>query len=369
MSEPREPEELSAEGGWRARVRFWADILNKLAIPLLTVAGTVLTLAINERNNARATINQREQAESQLRSSMFSELVNPLIDQARLAEQPAQAQPGEPGTAEPGTQQGGGTTAARADRLTLLAELLALNFHEHFELGPLLRYVERLNGQSPENLRTLRSVARRVTGRQIAMLGRAEERPCPREKVREQVLHFESLKLATAAGQPASGLSCFLYPPKGETQAVPTLECDASRAPDMSRTWQPLMTVSPDCRDELIISLVDLDWDRQTLGVFISVASQNPGSGKVASQTETLDFTLSPYSLPFSDNTLLRSGNRFGLYVRQVEPDARACKERGCSEADRFMVLSFLWFPEDFYPPRERPTDFARVRRALNISE
>jgi hypothetical protein len=31
------------------------------------------------------------------------------------------------------------------------------------------------------------------------------------------------------------------------------------------------------------------------------------------------------------------------------------------------MRLSFVWFPDDFFPPRERPTDFAEVRRALKL--
>jgi hypothetical protein len=367
VSEAHEPDEPAVEGVWRGRVRFWAEILNKLAIPLLGVLGTLLTLAINERNNTRATINQREQAESELRSSMFSELVNPLVEQARLAE------PGRPAaTVASVAPPDGGVVAdpalgARADRLTLLAELLALNFHEHFELGPLLRYVEQLDGQTPENQRTLRAVARRVTGRQIAMIGRDEARPCA--TARDGALTFEKLRLRTVAGEPAKDLACFLYKVEdaGKTTDAPTLECSLRRGPDATRKWQPLMTVSPDCRDELTITLRELDWDRQTLSVEISVASRARGLGKDVYHTERLDFTLSPYSLPFSDNTLLGSGNRFGIYVRQVSPDSKDCKERGCVSLDREMGLSFMWFPSDFYPPRERPTDFAKVRKALSI--
>ena len=76
-----------------------------------------------------------------------------------------------------------------------------------------LRYVERMEGQSADNRHTLRSVARRVTGRQIAMLGRPETRPCA--TAGEGTLNFERLDLVTAAGEPASGLSCFLYRVEG----------------------------------------------------------------------------------------------------------------------------------------------------------
>src|SRR4029079_107281 len=58
----------------------------------------------------------------------------------------------------------------RAQRLALLAELLALNFHEHFELGPLLRYVDTLPGQTEDARQRLRSTSRRVISRQLAPL-------------------------------------------------------------------------------------------------------------------------------------------------------------------------------------------------------
>jgi hypothetical protein len=56
----------------------------------------------------------------------------------------------------------------RDQRLALLAELLTLNFHEHFELGPLLQYVDSLPGQTDEARARLRSTARRVISRQLA---------------------------------------------------------------------------------------------------------------------------------------------------------------------------------------------------------
>jgi hypothetical protein len=342
-------------GGWRSLVTFWAEIVNKLAIPLLTVVGTLVTLAINERNNTRATINQREQAESNLRSNMFSQLINPLIDQSRSA-------PEVTGTVDLAT-----AARARADRLTLLAELLALNFHEHFELGPLLRYVEQLDGQSPQNQRTLRSVARRVTGRQIAMLGHPRSESCA--TTQEGLGTFEELSVVTQPGQAPSGQSCFLYESAGPGKARLELDCSAA-GPARGRKLFPLKVVSPDCRDELLISFSDLDWDRQTMRVLVTNVAAKPGAASVANAVpvnEFVDFTLSTYSLPFSDNTLLRSGNRFGIYVRQAEPDPSACGPGGCSGSRRLMLLSFLWFPRDFFPPRERPTDFAEVRKVLKL--
>ena len=49
--------------------------------------------------------------------------------------------------------------------------------------------------------------------------------------------------------------------------------------------------------------------------------SARRSAGEAAAIPEFVEFTLSAYSLPYSDNTLLRSGNRVGLYIRQVEAE------------------------------------------------
>ena len=149
---------------WRENARFAANIVNSLAIPLLTVAATIVGLyatntlkqreiAIATENNSQSLRNQREESETNLRSAMFRELVGPLLQSE--TEQ---------------LQAGGDADLPRSQRLALLAELLALNFHEHFELGPLLRYVDTLPGQTEEARARLRSTSRRVISRQLAPL-------------------------------------------------------------------------------------------------------------------------------------------------------------------------------------------------------
>jgi len=156
---------------WRANARFAADIVNTLALPIVTVAATVLGLyatnSLREReieiarqNNLQSLRNQREQSETALRSAMFKELVGPLL---------------QTGGDSPLT--GPQADLPRAQRLALLAELLTLNFHEHFELGPLLRYVDTLPGQTEDARSRLRATARRVISRQLAPLLAAVDGP------------------------------------------------------------------------------------------------------------------------------------------------------------------------------------------------
>ena len=333
---------------WQELVSYWAEIIHKLALPigtvLATIVGTWLTMRISEENNLRDTINQREQAESSLRSSMFKELVAPLL------------------TPTGAPDAGAAADATRPERLALLAQLLALNFHEHFELGPLLLYVDNLPNQSAENRRRLRSVARRVISRQLAVLGE----PSTEDKLANCKASSEDTEiwLRSDASEPDEGvLAC--TNPVTDGRSV-TLECGAPAA-----TPQPTPNVfsirSPDCRDRFIVALSDLNWTQQTVRVFLSAEARAPKPGEPAAIPEFVEFTLSAYSLPYSDNTLLRSGNRVGLYIRQVEPSREPCTPPICDPTTRLMRISLVWFPDDFIPPRERPTDFRKVRKALKL--
>jgi len=318
-----------AHRDWRENIRFIASVVNSLAIPLLTIAATAVgiyaTNTLKEReieiateNNAQALRNQREESETNLRSAMFRELVGPLLQS-------------ETETLAKGDQ----ADLPRAQRLALLAELLALNFHEHFELGPLLRYVDTLPGQTEDARQRLRSTSRRVISRQLAPLlssATSTSRTHPA---------FLELSLNSDATEPADkAISCALP----EDSAAPESGSLALQCSSMAM-GVPLQIVSPDGRDRLQVNVRAVNWAAQTVGIYSVLLGPK---GESQTHTPPIEFTLSPYSFPFSDNTLLPSGNRFGIYLTRIDdiPDVA-----------RIMRLSFVWFPKDFVPPRERPFD------------
>jgi hypothetical protein len=315
--------------GWRENIRLAADVVNTLAIPLLTLGATIVgvhltnsmkerEIAIAEQNNQQSLRNQREASETSLRSAMFKELVGPLLQS-------------EGDRAVPGQS----VDLPRAQRLALLAELLTLNFHEHFELGPLLRYVDTLPGQTEDARARLRGTARRVVSRQLAPMlavGSSD---------REEDPGFFEISLNSDVSEAASvPQSCAV--PKSDTQpaiASLTLECSSSA------NGSPLRVTSPDGRDRLQVSLRAARWDDQTVGIYVLRLN---AKGAPDPDAPPIEFTLTPYSFPFSDNTLLPSGNRFGVYLTRVD---------NIPDVARVMRLSFVWFPKDFVPPRERPLD------------
>ncbi|HET8699274.1 MAG TPA: hypothetical protein VFO94_17445 [Gammaproteobacteria bacterium] len=350
MTDPADKAEAKAQrAAAHESHQFWLDVTGKLALPLVTaivaLAGTYLTTKINEQNNVRETINQREQAESALRTQMFRELVSPVVGDLSA-------------TAAPDDN--------RSERLALLAEMLALNFHEHFELGPLMLYVDELPEQTQLTRNRLRAVARRVISRQLAVLGpataEAKDSACSAEPSDVDIW------LTADAAEPVDKLQqCEIAAqPDGKSAYF---QC--SSAEHESEVLAPFTVSSKDCKDRLTILLADLNWATNTVRVVATSttapqAAGGPGTGD-NTIPEFVEFSLSPYAMPFSDNTLLRSGNRFGVYLRQTEPSREPCTPPGCDPTTRLMRLSLVWFPRDFIPPRERPTDFEEIRKSLKL--
>ncbi len=340
MSPADDPRPATASRDWRENVRFIASVVNSLAIPLLTIAATAVgiyaTNTLKEReieiateNNEQALRNQREESETNLRSAMFRELVGPLLQNETET-----------------LAKGDHADLPRAQRLALLAELLALNFHEHFELGPLLRYVDTLPGQTDDSRQRLRSTSRRVISRQLAPLLSSATSTSQKHPA------FLELSLNSDATEPADkSISCAL----AEASATPgqgsiALQCSSTAM------GVPLQIASPDGQDTLQINVRAVNWAAQTVGIYAVLLGPK---GESQSHTPPIEFTLSPYSFPFSDNTLLPSGNRFGIYLTRIDdiPDVA-----------RIMRLSFVWFPKDFVPPRERPFDLDVEAPALGAA-
>jgi hypothetical protein len=135
------------------------DIL-KLTGAVIGVLGTILVANYESKMSALTLISEREQAESQLRSSMFSHLISYVAGPTKNNEE------------------------IDSHRERVLVELLALNFHEHFEFKPLMLHADKrlsqacnhdhdnieIEKQAIHDRKSLRSIARRVGDRQVAAL-------------------------------------------------------------------------------------------------------------------------------------------------------------------------------------------------------
>jgi hypothetical protein len=153
------------------------DGMSKYAAPIATILAAIISAVfLYIANNYQSTmsgitlLNQREQAESNLRAAMFQNLINPIV-----------------GNPEKGQK-------IQPERELLLTELLALNFDEHIELKPLMLLVDQTLAEerakqlkrleqtkiesereeavetAGEGRKSLQSIARRVIDRQVNVL-------------------------------------------------------------------------------------------------------------------------------------------------------------------------------------------------------
>jgi hypothetical protein len=308
------------EGKTRRDVQFWLDVVMKMTVPLGAVAAAILANYF-EQNRANLTlINQREQAESSLRATMFGQLISPI------------AGPGQ------------GDKDIDPVRYAVLAQLLTLNFHEHFELRPLLQDADdRLSsyrgGISADTVRqartNLRQAAHRVIQRQIAQLWEDDVAHCTPAASVETTFQFVSNTELEEAFSQNTDQSTVLVPGKSLKRFVVS---------------------SPDCRDALSIVFDKPDFAAERVHVLIT-----PAETVKASSDFRFDFDLTSFAFPFTDNAVLPDANRFAFFVRDVSN----LDDTGES---KIMRIGLRWFPKNYYPPTERPTDYKEFKRALGSS-
>src|SRR6187200_2717326 len=115
MSQEKEPGDSRREAETKRDVQFWLDVMMKLTVPLGAIVAAWLANHFEQNRANLQLINQREQAESSLRATMFGQLITPIAG------------------------PGGSDADSDPVQYAVLAQLLTLNFHEHFELKPLLQ--------------------------------------------------------------------------------------------------------------------------------------------------------------------------------------------------------------------------------------
>jgi hypothetical protein len=317
MAHDKSAGETRAEVKAKRDVQFWLDVAMKLTVPLGAIVAAWLANHFEQSRANLQLINQREQAESSLRATMFGQLITPIA--------------------------GPGDSGAEADpvRYAVLAQLLTLNFHEHFELRPLLQDADdRLSSYkgsvAPAEIlkarSNLRQAAHRVIQRQIAQLWDDRIAPCTPTASMETTFQFVSDPELEDAFTQSTDPATLLVPGKA---------------------LKSFTVSSPDCRDKLSIVFDKPDFAAERVHVLITPAARKP-----ADTDYRFDFDLTSFAFPFTDNALLPNENRFAFFIKDVS-------ELDDTGTSKIMRVGLRWFPQNYYPPTERPTDYKEFRRAL----
>lgn len=327
-SEEGSSSETTDQVGRSGRIKDAVEIIAKLATPVAVIVAAWVGARIansfqdrmaqtalhSQRQIAGTTLlSEREKAESELRASMFKSLIDPFV----------------------GSQKG---ERISVDREQLLVELLALNFHEHFELKPLFERVdERLAREGSQAARnSLRSIAGRIIDRQTAALKKEGGSNSPNgEGARVDMLTVTEPPLTPVQQAVFESLTANERRP---LQVVGKLK-------------EPIEDLrSPDGAYKATIVVDDADWVNQRFKVqFLTV---NTKSGSMNSNGA---FTLTRFDFPLTDNTLFPDGNRIALAVSSISVVG------GLKNAS----LKLIWFPKDYFTPRERPLDYTEFLKLV----
>ncbi len=327
-------------------IKVWVrEVLNWI-VKLLPVIATVLAAFVANEYKASLTtstlLSEREKADSQLRSEMFAQLVDP-ISAARS------------------------DTGVSLEREQLLAEMLSLNFHEHINLRPLLSHVDaRLShaiavasGTEAMELRatrrSFRAVAKAVISRQTAMLTRSEG--------------------SKGGGAQLQQIDIGMLIPDGAaltTWMKPLFERMKSRKVQPAVFGKPFELLNSAQTHRLYFIVEQPNWDSETFQVSVSIFSVDAG-GQDVNELAQRDFELSWFDFPLTENTLLADGTRFSIVLDQIydarEQFSETAMAQTSADGVRRAKISVVWFPQDYIAARERPTNYREFRRSLGLNQ
>ncbi len=304
------------------------DVLAKMIGALAIAVATLVVHNFESRMSVTNLLSQREQAETGLRASMLHDLVDPILN------------------------INSGPPAPQRERL--LVELLALNFHDHFELKPLLENVA--SKMDSEGMASLEQIARRVIDRQTNMLLATAESYDKTATV--TTLFFQ--ECATIENITRNCIEDDIWREKiekGYNQSSENLEVSVYDSPnffnDMSS--DSVCVFSPDGRVKIEIAVLGRTITPKRLNLSLNITKF---SGLKQLKYLNADFWITPFDFPMTDNMRLDPKHRFAVVLYEMPDDP-----------EQPIQLKLIWFPEGFITARERPVNYCEIRQMLGLAK
>ena len=314
-----------------ANGRPWLELTKILALPLVTlVLGYWFNSSLNERQQVESNIRlyaemmgRREEADSNLRKDMFNSILTTF-----MSKDPALRLSSE--------------ELIRQQILSL--ELLAYNFHESLDIGPLFKDVERRiglqqRGDNEELRRRLESVAVQVIEHQLTALsdvGMVERGDALPEKIRDfqAFIVFGPRTVANPQVKPGEAASRL---------------CLSMEAADGSRHYR-----------QFRLEPIGLNETAREVQVHLYVSQLLPAE---ACQQASLDlegkrevdtnFVVGLFDFPMIDNTRLSAGERTSVSLTSLSP--------------KVLSLAVSYFPASRASLKDKPY-YDEVMRDLRRS-
>ena len=311
----------------KKRHRHWIEISQVVAMPIVTlVVGYLLNSSISTSQTRDSNLRlyadmmgRREEADSALRKDMFQSILSTFVSTT----------PG--GRGDPEAQ-------------VLNLELLAYNFHESLDLGPLFKHVQRqLTAKAPSErdpkesslLWRLERVAEEVKERQLAAI--SESGAIERGELD-----------VTKAGSAAWTLGrSMLHPKPGEMRGGATM-CLSFTSTDIGMAT--LNATAATHYRQFRIEFLDFAPDRREVELALAVSKplerercqtiQESAIERANIETEA-QFWVGPFGFPMIDNTRLSRSERCSVSVIRI--------------LDNSVTLAISYFPASRASLKDKP--------------
>lgn len=356
------------------------ETAGRLVGALGIVAAALIANRFQESMTVSTLLSQREEADSNLRAGMFHDLIGPL------------------------TLEGAAQDGIQLERELLLVQLLALNFHEHFELKPLMLHLNnRIDDElakKPE-LKRLRQykkylwgIGKKVSRTQTAMLthGKTSNNDI------NQSSSIRQIALVPQESHPQVILGDQVY------ASIEDITCERDSPWIITKPYDSFRVTSPSGKWNLRISLGTPDWKNSSFPLsytltnhekppshkggcshveeletkIASIESPSPDENKTAETHNkqptnqiylpkngefSRSFNLNWFDFPFTDNTLLADGTRFAIVLDRVILDEDTVENDETKNHKAYLKL--IWFPKDYFSARERPVNYQHFREKM----
>jgi hypothetical protein len=313
-----------ADDDRKGRASSWIELGKVVAMPLVTlIVGYLLNSSLNYSQTRDSNLRlyadmmgRREEADSALRKDMFQSILTSFV-------QPAAGQ------------------APNPESQVLNLELLAYNFHESLDLGPLFRHVQRQlqghgpAGQAPLNAKDLEyrleRVAEEVKERQLAAIsdsGSVERGELDVNMGGAEAWFLGKSTIPLKAGQQRGAATICL----SLRASDPTSDTVGERSRQFRVEY---LSYSPDRREVELSLAVSKPLPRAECEQI-----QEPATERANTET-TVQFWAGPFGFPMIDNTRLTGSERCSVSVIRI--------------VDNSVTLAIAYFPASRASLKDKP--------------
>jgi hypothetical protein len=311
----------------KKRHRHWIEISQVVAMPIVTlVVGYLLNSSISTSQTRDSNLRlyadmmgRREEADSSLRKDMFKSILDTFVSSSPGAK-------GEP------------------EEQVLNLELLAYNFHESLDLGPLFKHVQRQlmsrvtdkpNAKDQNLLWRLERVAEEVKERQLAAIsesGAIERGELDVTKVGAGAWSLGKSVLHAKAGEMRGGATlCLSFTSNNIGMAT----LDATATPHYRQFRIEFLDFAPDRREVELALAVSKPLERERCENI-----QEPAIERANVETEA-QFWVGPFGFPMIDNTRLSRSERCSVSVIRI--------------LDNSITVAISYFPASRASLKDKP--------------